>query len=140
MMITCLLLFVVMICRPPRSTRTDTLFPYTTLFRSGPDAAALAGLRLVDAGDLGAQPELGAGHWRGDGYGPARPARSHELLLRPRAAAAVAGPFLALRPSGGLYHYAARMGHVARARSRSEERRVGKTSVSTCRLWWSSFL
>src|SRR3546814_13172589 len=22
--------------RPPRSTRTDTLFPYTTLFRSGP--------------------------------------------------------------------------------------------------------
>src|SRR3546814_11243539 len=30
-----------MIRRPPRSTRTDTLFPYTTLFRS---AAAFAGL------------------------------------------------------------------------------------------------
>src|SRR3546814_10120487 len=28
-----------MIRRPPRSTRTDTLFPYTTLFRSNPDAA-----------------------------------------------------------------------------------------------------
>src|SRR3546814_15388263 len=27
-------LFVLMIRRPPRSTRTDTLFPYTTLFRS----------------------------------------------------------------------------------------------------------
>src|SRR3546814_5916509 len=27
-----------MIRRPPRSTRTDTLFPYTTLFRSGGDA------------------------------------------------------------------------------------------------------
>src|SRR3546814_8371184 len=26
--------FVLMIRRPPRSTRTDTLFPYTTLFRS----------------------------------------------------------------------------------------------------------
>src|SRR3546814_14950139 len=26
--------FCVMIRRPPRSTRTDTLFPYTTLFRS----------------------------------------------------------------------------------------------------------
>src|SRR3546814_8606748 len=26
-----------MIRRPPRSTRTDTLFPYTTLFRSPPD-------------------------------------------------------------------------------------------------------
>src|SRR3546814_12510776 len=29
-----LLFFVLMIRRPPRSTRTDTLFPYTTLFRS----------------------------------------------------------------------------------------------------------
>src|SRR3546814_20556559 len=28
-----------MIRRPPRSTRTYTLFPYTTLFRSGPAAA-----------------------------------------------------------------------------------------------------
>src|SRR3546814_5088427 len=28
-----------MIRRPPRSTRTDTLFPYTTLFRSHPTAA-----------------------------------------------------------------------------------------------------
>src|SRR3546814_15026296 len=27
--------FCLMIRRPPRSTRTDTLFPYTTLFRSG---------------------------------------------------------------------------------------------------------
>src|SRR3546814_9317705 len=32
----CLLcFFFLMIRRPPRSTRTDTLFPYTTLFRSG---------------------------------------------------------------------------------------------------------
>src|SRR3546814_2805585 len=29
-----------MIRRPPRSTRTDTLFPYTTLFRSIGDACA----------------------------------------------------------------------------------------------------
>src|SRR3546814_3388359 len=28
-----------MIRRPPRSTRTDTLFPYTTLFRSHPSLA-----------------------------------------------------------------------------------------------------
>src|SRR3546814_15245111 len=37
-MILCLLLFLLFFCliirRPPRSTRTDTLFPYTTLFRS----------------------------------------------------------------------------------------------------------
>src|SRR3546814_3637924 len=29
-----LLFFFLMIRRPPRSTRTDTVFPYTTLFRS----------------------------------------------------------------------------------------------------------
>src|SRR3546814_1795586 len=29
-----LFIFFLMIRRPPRSTRTDTLFPYTTLFRS----------------------------------------------------------------------------------------------------------
>src|SRR3546814_21147590 len=34
-MFTCCLFFL-MIRRPPRSTRTDTLFPYTTLFRSPP--------------------------------------------------------------------------------------------------------
>src|SRR3546814_10888129 len=34
--------FFLMIRRPPRSTRTDTLFPYTTLFRShDPDVIAL---------------------------------------------------------------------------------------------------
>src|SRR3546814_12580468 len=30
----CYFFFCLMIRRPPRSTRTDTLFPYTTLFRS----------------------------------------------------------------------------------------------------------
>src|SRR3546814_11754717 len=35
-----------MIRQPPRSTRTDTLFPYTTLFRSldGPTAEAISGI------------------------------------------------------------------------------------------------
>src|SRR3546814_1649169 len=32
--------FFLMIRRPPRSTRTDTLFPYTTLFRSEDDRVA----------------------------------------------------------------------------------------------------
>src|SRR3546814_14925498 len=55
-----------MILRPPRSTRTDTLFPYTTLFRSGTEdhpagrlhareelvgAADGAALRVVDDDD-----------------------------------------------------------------------------------------
>src|SRR3546814_1865441 len=32
--------FFLMIRRPPRSTRTDTLFPYTTLFRSVPKSGS----------------------------------------------------------------------------------------------------
>src|SRR3546814_9124065 len=32
--VRCVLFFFLMIRRPPRSTRPDTLFPYTTLFRS----------------------------------------------------------------------------------------------------------
>src|SRR3546814_5989118 len=35
-----------MIRRPPRSTRTDTLFPYTTLFRSRPAGGSGGGGRL----------------------------------------------------------------------------------------------
>src|SRR3546814_6475064 len=48
-----------MIRRPPRSTRTDTLFPYTTLFRSyrplaamEPVAAQMLAGRIRDPGDL----------------------------------------------------------------------------------------
>src|SRR3546814_5516459 len=68
-----------MIRRPPRSTRTDTLFPYTTLFRSDVavrpvgqgvqlpasvaqlqeiDARARAGLAAAQPGDPGAHPEF----------------------------------------------------------------------------------
>src|SRR3546814_1012607 len=39
-----------MIRRPPRSTRTDTLFPYTTLCRSGVEVDADAVIGEVDAG------------------------------------------------------------------------------------------
>src|SRR3546814_5114945 len=45
-----------MIRRPPRSTRTDTLFPYTTLFRSlGPESerGGLADPCLADVGAVG---------------------------------------------------------------------------------------
>src|SRR3546814_6786751 len=44
--------FFLMIRRPPRSTRTDTLFPYTTLFRSdhGRSSRADSGRAVVIAG------------------------------------------------------------------------------------------
>src|SRR3546814_20108913 len=60
-----------MIRRPPRSTRTDTLFPYTTLFRSirrhFPDLAAADNphLALLDR-VTGLQCEL-VSHWLGVG-------------------------------------------------------------------------
>src|SRR3546814_19451884 len=37
--------------RPPRSTRTDTLFPYTTLFRSGDEAVDHPSIELVRSVD-----------------------------------------------------------------------------------------
>src|SRR3546814_5015024 len=40
-----------MIRRPPRSTRTDTLFPYTTLFRSAVRLAEEVVRRLAAAAD-----------------------------------------------------------------------------------------
>src|SRR3546814_8610306 len=53
--------FVLMIRRPPRSTRTDTLCPYTTLFRSHLRVAAVAGQAGPIADGLAA---AGFYHWR----------------------------------------------------------------------------
>src|SRR3546814_19454064 len=49
--------FFLMIRRPPRSTRTDTLFPYTTLFRSlaGVALAAAHNAMAVATGGVGDQ-------------------------------------------------------------------------------------
>src|SRR3546814_13403927 len=49
------LFFFLMIRRPPRSTRTDTLFPYTTLFRSDEQFVAVVddGADADLVGDLG---------------------------------------------------------------------------------------
>src|SRR3546814_12469282 len=78
----------VMIRRPPRSTRTDTRFPYTTLFRSGRDDHALCALRqggggapLRRGGDLQAvRAKLRADGPSTDDPAEARP-RAGALLL-----------------------------------------------------------
>src|SRR3546814_6763372 len=50
--------FFLMIRRPPRSTRTDTLFPYTTLFRSeSTPAVATAAAAIVPAVTEAAIPD-----------------------------------------------------------------------------------
>src|SRR3546814_4946560 len=66
-----------MIRRPPRSTRTDTLFPYTTLFRSWNFDRRLQGWQDIALNDTGR-------------------AQAARLAARVREAAA-ARPFAALR-------------------------------------------
>src|SRR3546814_10659714 len=69
-----------MIRRPPRPTRTDTLFPYTTLFRS-PRRRDRAGI----AGAVAAHPVRGDHHSAGDhrvGADRRRSVRDAEAGLR----------------------------------------------------------
>src|SRR3546814_6421059 len=91
-----------MIRRPPRSTRTDTLFPYTTLFRSRPAARRL-GARRWPARAAPGEParEAGrAGLRAGRGVrGGARPAPARRLAVRGRGRAH-AWPLPAARPAG----------------------------------------
>src|SRR3546814_1079413 len=71
-----LLVFFLMIRRPPRSTRTDTLFPYTTLFRSRLGLARRSGQRH--------QPEIQRPRWP-DLHRPARRRRPTRRLGRLQA-------------------------------------------------------
>src|SRR3546814_9170864 len=76
--------FFLMIRRPPRSTRTDTLFPYTTLFRSQEGTARTAHIgcrrraaRRSGAGGKGRTP---APHHRPRGRTAGRSVRTAQLL------------------------------------------------------------
>src|SRR3546814_11472623 len=75
-----------MIRRPPRSTRTDTLFPYTTLFRS-----ALADGRRCPSQRLSALN--GAVHLRGIPVGPMLGLTRRPILVEDRICVPVLGPF-----------------------------------------------
>src|SRR3546814_14780551 len=55
-----------MIRRPPRSTRTDTLFPYTTLFRSPQVQSGHANLRPFLAVHRRFGPQVRSGQASGD--------------------------------------------------------------------------
>src|SRR3546814_19101800 len=116
-----------MIRRPPRATRTDTLFPYTTLFRSAVDPVAdkralaekLGATHVVDALSATAADEVieithgGVDH-------------AIEAVGRPQSAATA----VKVLRRGGTATILGMM-------PRSEERRVGKECVSTCRSGWS---
>src|SRR3546814_7380876 len=69
--------------RPPRSTRTDTLFPYTTLFRSTRFVLGLQPVRRLE-------PERLAGtHHRAGGNGHAGRQDRRQARLRPIFAAPI---------------------------------------------------
>src|SRR3546814_15098424 len=111
-----------MIRRPPRSTRTDTLFPYTTLFRS-------TGLDLIEpalAGEQGAKPLIGAIEQRC-------------IVEREIGAAMIGGEMRALaqRQCGVAPREKIEAMRADTVEQRSEERRVGKEIVGTCRYRWS---
>src|SRR3546814_15812442 len=108
--------FFLMIRRPPRSTRTDTLFPYTTLFRSPPQDRQRIDLRRREHAD-----HLHRSAARGGGDRPAE--RSRPADLDHHVDAASTG-----QPA-----------HLARPIRSSEERRVWKECVTTCRSWWSPY-
>src|SRR3546814_6748415 len=61
--------FFLMLRRPPRSTRTDTLFPYTTLFRSRRGVPAVA----ADRRRLGTRPRPAQGPAGADELTPGLP-------------------------------------------------------------------
>src|SRR3546814_20157820 len=120
-----------MIRRPPRSTRTDTLLPYTTLFRSTP---LLLQVVLIYTGlaQLGFVLE-------------AVPAGITALSL-------CYGAYMAEIFRAGIVGVAPGQSEAARALGlhsdlifrtivfpRSAERRVGTEGASTCRSRWSTY-
>src|SRR3546814_11542458 len=114
-----------MIRRPPRSTRTDTLFPYTTLFRSHSASSYDAANDRVDhrrERRLGAIALTSGQAGRGENA-------EDDVAVR---MAAVRGKGLGLIGWGP-----AAQALRQRASYRSEERRVGKECVSPCRSRWS---
>src|SRR3546814_15131598 len=116
-----------MIRRPPRSTRTDTLFPYTTLFRSGDEHAVLGfaetAVELDRGGDV-----------------------TRTLAVIGRAAHAPRVQQLAVVGRRGVFEQPLVLGEERPLVAdeglggadvdRSEERRVGKECFSTCRFRW----
>src|SRR3546814_8228920 len=69
-----------MIRRPPRSTRTDTLFPYTTLVRSIDDGVADPGT-LKDCRDLAGTEDRHGGDDDAAGLEDAKPAGEQHRVV-----------------------------------------------------------
>src|SRR3546814_16980827 len=123
-----------MIRRPPRSTRTDTLFPYTTLFRSTLNWHKWTGVAISFFSALLLWCRKGK---------MVRP-----VVLRAGMALTCLVLLVAGHLGASLTHgenfvlqpvLSGKEKHVNLATARSEERRVGKECVSTCRSRWSPY-
>src|SRR3546814_14459840 len=116
-----------MIRRPPRSTRTDTPFPYTTLFRSPGGVRIARKLRLLQTCDepFGLIPGLVLGN------GLQLCVFVRILLDQPLA------PLVLVDRTQFRHDLSSSLSRPQAARS--EERRVGKACVSTCRSRWSPY-
>src|SRR3546814_11408791 len=114
-----------MIRRPPRSTRTDTLFPYTTLFRSAFTASLVSGsifgLVLRGIVVLSQCRDVRGGH-------------GVQYRIRHQCPH---GAFL-LEQAADAGRRDVELRNLQRQPQRSEERREGKEGVSTCRSRWST--
>src|SRR3546814_19882531 len=130
-----------MIRRPPRSTRTDTLFPYTTLFRSADFAVDVVDARTEQ------QPAVQRRcHWQQPRHSSlaqltiaiaasgivermaaqAPDARGRDAIPAQRFFVVVVGTTITDARQGGMSES-------------SEERRVGKAWDRTCRFQWSRY-
>src|SRR3546814_13776483 len=123
-----------MLRRPPRSTRTDTLFPYTTLCRSRrhpPAVSRKPAENLVARGGLAGLPAPRMRGWRsslrqrGTGAGADNPACIHVGILGTRTCPRQQKPKAPPLAEGAAA--------VPAAPGRQEERRVGKGGVRKCR-------
>src|SRR3546814_18738616 len=116
-----------MLRRPPRSTRTDTLFPYTTLFRSNQHALGPVEHRQCVLPSHGTE-RMGDDVLEVEVLQPVHDARIgclRVLLDVEDRAEVVLSPRRIDDEVAGL------------VRERSEEGRVGKECVSPCRArWW----
>src|SRR3546814_15517823 len=126
-----------MIRRPPRSTRTDTLFPYTTLFRSTTSLyyRDLDGNQIETQVDNFDTPEKLTAFFKSEAFqeNPLGVQFDPDLLVE-RYRAGISEEELKLhgaapRAPGTEYGFF--------FNPRSEEGRVGKECFVTCRLgWW----
>src|SRR3546814_21054316 len=116
-----------MIRRPPRSTRTDTLFPYTTLFRSQPARARAMAQRLAISFPIVFDPH---GVW------PER----FDLPTMPTGYLVDRQGIVRLEQEGYTdQDFRTLASSIDTLLKRSEERRVGKECVSTFRSGWSPY-